>query len=94
MKDRNKSPSIHIPVRHRQAIDTSVPRISRYWKSKESGIVYEVQQYRRFVGVVNGIGVILRDAHFAGAWAPSFEVDIKTLKRDYEDEGMMRMKGK
>ena len=94
MTEENKAPHIRIPVRRRQSIDPHTPRVSRYWRSKESGIVYEVQQYRRITGIVNGVGVILRDAHFVGDWAPSFEVDIKTLKRDYEDERMMRMRGK
>ena len=59
-----KAPNAIIPVRHRDVVDRTVPRIQRYWKENETGILYEVTRFMRVIGAITGLRVVIRDAKY------------------------------
>lgn len=81
-KIQHQAPAGIVRVRHREGIDPSIPRIARYWRKKDTGILHEVQKFRRHLGPAKfGLDVILLDPKIGR----SFVVDsLEELKRDYE----------
>ncbi len=58
------APSASHPVRHRDVVDRTIPRIQRDRKENETGILYEVTRFMRVIGAITGLRVVIRDAKY------------------------------
>lgn len=84
------APIIHIPTKHRQVIDPTIPRLNRFWREKDSGIMFEAKKFYRSTGHKVGLFVIIVEADKG---FPEQSIDYpKPFLEKFEDLGNIRAK--